>query len=148
MSMFYDEQNPRGDIDCGTESMTHQSFRDECDINVIMRRWNNNGQLPQLNERTPDYGDFSNVMEYLDALKAVDQAATDFQALPSAVREACGNDPARFIAICQDSSPEGVQRLRELGLTEEQETISPPPQEGESIPAEPVQTPTPASEES
>ena len=40
-----------------TESMTQQSFKDECDINVILRRFAVTGELPD-NIRVPQYQDF------------------------------------------------------------------------------------------
>lgn len=41
------------------ESKTHQSFREETDINVIMDRFQRTGQLPPSRQREPQYMDVS-----------------------------------------------------------------------------------------
>lgn len=105
-------------LTCLGEGRTHQSFKDECDINVTMKRWARGGQLTQLNKTVPQYGDFTNVVDYMDALLQIDQAEADFMRLPSAVRAACNNDPGQFIRMIYD--PERIDELRDLGLLEEQ----------------------------
>lgn len=100
--------------DCGTVSRTKQSFKDECDVNVVMRRFANNGVIPTLNKAQPRYGDFATVGSFLDAQVAVIKATDDFNALPSAVRSACQNDPAKFLEMCAD--PERQEELVQLGL--------------------------------
>ena len=44
-------------------SRTQQSFRDECDINNILRKFNVTGELP-LGSVQPQYGDFSGITDY------------------------------------------------------------------------------------
>lgn len=101
--------------DCGNSSRTHQSFKDDCDVNVVMKRFANNGVMPMLNTRgQPQYGDFSNATTYLEARVAVIDAMADFMDLPSAVRTACDNDPGKFLEMCAD--PERTDELVELGL--------------------------------
>ena len=48
-------------------SRTQQSFRDECDINNILRKFNVTGQLP-IGSVQPQYGDFSGITDYQSAL--------------------------------------------------------------------------------
>ncbi len=43
-------------------SRTQQSFRDECDINNILRKFNVTGQLP-IGSVQPQYGDFSGITD-------------------------------------------------------------------------------------
>ena len=45
------------------ESLTQQSFKDECDINEIVRRFGLTGQLPE-NFRAPVSGDFTGIKEW------------------------------------------------------------------------------------
>lgn len=101
---------------CGDVSRTHQSFKDECDINVVMRRYANNGQFPNTNPMQPTYGDFTNSTDYLQARLQVGEAMDEFMQLPSAVRAACDNDPAKFLDMCAD--PERLEELQDLGLAE------------------------------
>lgn len=120
----------------GAVSRTKQSFKDECDVNVVMRRFANNGQLPQTNPQTPTFGDFFNAPSYLDAQVHVLNAIADFEALPARVRKACNNDPAQFLTMVQD--PDRKEELIELGLMER----SVPPQ----LKAEPPEIPAPAAD--
>lgn len=84
------------------EKRTKDSFKDECDINEIMKRYKRNGQLPALVAREPRFGDFSNAMEYQDALNVVLTAQRQFDALPAAVRAECFNNPEVFLEKVQD----------------------------------------------
>lgn len=105
---------PRVSVDCSAGGRTHQSFKDECDVNVVMRRFANNGVMPTTNKGVPSYGDFTTVGSFLDAQMSVIDAQLDFAKLPSAVRKACGNSPAKFLEMCQD--PDRVEELMDLGM--------------------------------
>lgn len=85
------------------KTMTQQQFRDECDINEIVRRFGLTGQLPE-NLRAPQYGDFTGVSDYQTALNAVMAADDAFMELPAHVRERFDNDPAKFVDFCSDDS--------------------------------------------
>lgn len=97
-------------------SRTKQSFKDDCDINAIVRRWQATGVLEHVLNIEPRYGDFSNATDYLDAKQRVINAERNFEALPSSLREASGNDPAKFIEWIHD--PENRQELEAEGLGE------------------------------
>lgn len=86
----------------GEISRTKQSFKEECDVNNIMRKYFRTGQLPELARREPKYGDFASVPDYQEALNTVLRAETIFQALPSSVRAECQNDPAVFLERVKD----------------------------------------------
>lgn len=123
--------------------MTKQAFKDECDINNIVRR-NADGQaVTHLNPNTPQYGDFANVDDYQTAIHAVRAAEEQFAALPALIRERMANDPANLVAFAQD--PNNLDEAVKLGLI-------PAPEEPQaqtvpiSSPPEP-ETPTPDTEE-
>lgn len=111
-------------------SRTQQSFRDECDINNILRKFNVTGQLP-VGSVQPEYGDFSGVTDYQSALNAVMAAQDSFLALPAKVRARFDNDPAFFIEFASDEA--NKDEMRALGLIRE-ETV----QTVVSSPSEPV----------
>jgi len=111
-------------------SRTQQSFRDECDINNILRKFNVTGQLP-IGSVQPEYGDFSGVTDYQSALNAVMAAQDSFLALPAKVRARFDNDPAFFIEFASDEA--NKDEMRALGLIRE-ETV----QTVVSSPSEPV----------
>lgn len=50
-------------LKCEDGTRTQQQFKDECDINEIMRRFGKTGQVPS-NVRAPMYGDFTEVGDF------------------------------------------------------------------------------------
>lgn len=102
---------------CRDDSLASQSSKDECDINVIVRRFGITGQMPQ-SLRLPTYGDFDGVMDYGSALRAIRDADASFMQLPAEVRERFGNDPARFVGFCSDAK--NLPELRRMGLAHEE----------------------------
>ena len=98
-------------------SRTKQSFRDECDINNILRQFNVTGQLP-LGSVQPQYGDFSGITDYQSALNAVMAAQDSFLALPAKVRAKFDNDPALFVEFASDEA--NKDEMKALGLLREE----------------------------
>ena len=80
------------------------SFKDECDINRIMAKYQRTGQLPEVRSRAGQFVDVSAMPEYLDALNLVIEAQDTFAALPAEIRRECSNDPAVFLDRCNDPS--------------------------------------------
>ena len=99
-------------------SRTKQSFKDECDINLIMKRFKrvmNADFLQKFNGFVGgQFGDFSEVTDYRSALDQVRQAQGVFEALPAIVRKRFDNDPALFLDFCHD--PKNSDELVALGL--------------------------------
>lgn len=92
---------------------TKQSFKDECDINNIMRKFVRTGVVSHVNRFGARYG-FAPALEYRDALHIVAEAQLMFAALPAKVRKRFGGDPEEFLAFVQD--PANTDEARELGL--------------------------------
>jgi len=92
---------------------TQQNFKEECDINTIMRKFAVTGQIAPPS-RLPQYGDFTGVTDYKSALEAVMAASEAFYDLPAAVRSFFANDPAAFVDFCGDES--NRDKAIELGL--------------------------------
>lgn len=92
-------------IDCSAEpDKTLQQFKEEVDLNTMIRRFGVTGQPPTASSRTPFYGDFSNVPDYQTALNAVRAAEDGFAALPAAVRERFGNNPGALLDFIGDDA--------------------------------------------
>lgn len=85
-------------------SMTQQHFKDECDINNILRRHENGLPVTHIMSSQGQYGDFSAIPEYQDSLNLVNDAQTAFMALPSHVRARFGHDPSQLIAFVSDKA--------------------------------------------
>jgi len=92
------------------ESMVKGSFKDECDVNKIMAKYRRTGQLPDLVKSDPQFGDFSTVPTYLEAMTVVRRSTEQFEALPAAVRAECGNNPEVFLDRLRD--PEWTKKHR------------------------------------
>jgi hypothetical protein len=111
----------RTQLECTSPSLTKQSFRDECDINALMRRWSASGDLSNVlrsfeleNGFRASYGDYTGVQSYHESLNRVLAAENAFMQLPSSLRERFRNDPGEFLAFVQD--PANERELQTLGL--------------------------------
>lgn len=104
----------------GMPSMAIQSEKDNCDINIIMKRFNVTKQLPPGSVRMPTYGDFSQVGDFHTAMQVVRQAEEAFAQMPSELRSKFGNDPGAFVAFCSEETEDGelvnIEAMRKLGL--------------------------------
>jgi len=117
-------------------SRTKQSFRDECDINNILRQFNVTGQLP-IGSVQPQYGDFSGITDYQSALNAVMAAQDSFLALPAKVRARFDNDPALFVEFASDEA--NKDEMRSLGLIREETATAVVSSPSEPVSGEPAQ---------
>jgi phage internal scaffolding protein len=95
-------------------SLTKQSFSDECDINVIMARYEKTGVLSSENPISPSYGDFTDVVDYDESLRIVMDADEAFMSLPAKVRARFQNDPSEVIEFVRD--PANRSEAVALGL--------------------------------
>lgn len=95
------------------EGMTQQQFADECDINVIVRRFGLTGEMPA-NPRVPLSGDFAGVTDYKSALDALIAADDAFMELPAHVRAEFANDPQKLMEFVADDK--NRQKAVEMGL--------------------------------
>lgn len=103
---------------CGP-SLAQQNFKDECDINNLVRSFGLGAKMPE-NLRLPRYGDFSHISSFHDAVNAIAQARETFDSLPAATRDFFRNDPQRFVAFCEDEK--NRDKAVELGLIQTPET--------------------------
>lgn len=84
------------------DSVVQQQFKDECDINVIVKRFGLTGELPNGIDM-PVSGDFTGVTDFHTALTLVRQAQESFQELPAEIRERFNNEPAKVIAFLDNA---------------------------------------------
>lgn len=95
------------------QGRTKQSFKDECDINVIMGRYMKTGVLNFVNRFAPQYSDVSGI-DYQEAMFTVAQARSMFQQLPAQIRDQFRNDPAQFLDFVHD--PANAAEMAQMGL--------------------------------
>ncbi|AXL14504.1 internal scaffolding protein [Microviridae sp.] len=98
------------------ETLAQQNFRDQCDINRIVKQYGVTGQVP-VTLRTPIQEDFVAVTDYHTAMTAVRKGQESFNALPADVRYRFKNDPGRFVDFCLD--PANLDEAIKLGLAPE-----------------------------
>lgn len=110
-------------------SRTKQEFRDECNINSIMAKYQKGEMVTHVNRFGGNYGDFTSVQDYQSSLNQVMQAQDMFLTLPAKVRSEFHNDPGRFLAFVQD--PKNADELVKMGLA----TARLPEASGEASPS-------------
>lgn len=97
------------------ESMTKQAFRNECDINNILKTYANTGVITHLNTNQPSYMDLTNIdPDYLQTLNSINSASDSFLQLPALLRKKFDNDPLTFLSFV--TNPANADELVNLGL--------------------------------
>lgn len=96
------------------ESLTQQHMKEECDIRAIIKRHDRTGIIEHVNRGVAQYGDYSEVNEYREALDLVNSAMESFEGLPSDIRKMFDNDPGEFFEFA--TNPDNAERMVELGL--------------------------------
>lgn len=100
-------------LSCVSVDRTQQHFKQECDINTLVERFGIGYSMPQ-GLRMPQYGDFSHISNFHEALNQIAAARETFDALPAYLRDRFHNDPGRFVDFAID--PKNVPELEKLGL--------------------------------
>lgn len=109
-------------IECTDRSLAQRQFREDSDINTIVRRFNLTGQLPQ-GVQVPQYVDFGSVSDYHTALNMVMSADSAFMALPADVRARFENDPGQLVDFVSDSK--NYEEAVKLGLALPKRNLEP-----------------------
>lgn len=100
---------------CQEPTLAQQQFKDECDINNILRQFNVTGLLPEA-PLSPRYGDFTGISDYHTAMNRVIAAEEEFASLPATIRARFDNDAGNLIAFLDDEANRA--EAIELGLVE------------------------------
>ena len=95
------------------EDRTQQQFKEESDINEIVRRFGLTGQVPE-GVGIPMSGDFTDVSDFHTAMNMVRTAEAEFMKLPAEVRARFSNDPGAVIQFLDD--PANLDEAVRLGL--------------------------------
>lgn len=108
-----DEASDESALECPEPSLTKQEFVEECDINVIIKRFGLGMELPE-NARVPVNSEFEEVFDFQSAMNAVVNAREQFMLFPAHVRARFHNDPAEMIDFV--SNAENRDEAIKLGL--------------------------------
>lgn len=90
-----------------------QQFKDDCDVNTIMRRFQKTGVIDHVAKHQPIYG-FASSQSYHESMNIVAIADSMFNDLPSSIRNEFSNNPEAFLEFVQD--PKNAERAAELGI--------------------------------
>jgi phage internal scaffolding protein len=114
--ILYSETNPppKPGVDCSVEpTKTDQSQAQSCDVNFILKKYQQTGILPGTNVESV-YRDVSDVPTYQEALNTVINAQQQFEALDAHTRKKFSNDPSEFLEFASNS--ENAPELIKMGL--------------------------------
>lgn len=128
-------------IDYGDEPGADQSFKDDCNINVIMERAARGAEMIDpvvMNGKVGQYLDLSNAPEdYHHAQNIILDTQERFNAFPARIRNRFENDPGLMLEFLAD--PSNKDEAIELGLIEK--APSEPPVPAPAAPVVPPATP-------
>lgn len=97
-------------------TLAQQQFKDQCDINVIMAKYQKTGEFAHATKKEGRYADFTGITDYKEMLDTVQYAKEAFSLLPAKVRARFRNDPAELLAFVQDDK--NYDEALKLGLVE------------------------------
>lgn len=109
------------------KSMAVQSEKENCDINVIVKRFGVTGVAPG-SVRPLSYENYEDVFDFQSAMNSIRSAEETFAALPADLRRRFANDPQLYLEFC--SKAENIPEMRRMGmaLPEPEPAPAPAPQ--------------------
>lgn len=146
-----------GSISCRTVnnelSLTIQAEKDSCDLNYIIARYGLTEKpvkhiaaelscTPFVRKEQGQYGDFSSLVDYHEAVRQVQKIDDLFLELPAAVRARFSNDPGELLSFIDN--PDNRLEAIKLGLVAAPQD-SQVPQGAASAPSKEGEVKTPAS---
>jgi phage internal scaffolding protein len=102
-------------------SRTKQEFRDECDVNNILKKYKNTGLLTHMREHAGAYDDFTSFEDYHSSMNKLLEAQEAFDALPATLRKKFNNDPGQFIEFV--TNKDNLEEMRDLGLAKPSRSV-------------------------
>lgn len=107
-------------------SMTKQEFRDETDINNILRQYKVTGMINHINAQAAQgkYEDLPDPLDFQASLHLVRDAQAAFDSLPSRIRDRFQNNANAFLEFCSD--PRNQAEMQKLGISPAPAPEAPP----------------------
>lgn len=107
------KRRPRVQVFFTQPSLTKQEFTQEVNINNIVAKYVQTGELP-FSSREPVYADVTKLPDYHEARNIVAKAEQTFEAFPAQVREKFKNDPQEMFKWASD--PNNLKEAINAGL--------------------------------
>lgn len=111
----------------GEISLTDQSLKKSCDINVMMAKFAKTGIAP-ISNKSPRFADVSNVKTLSEMYELSQIAQETFQELPAKVRKLMNNDASKLENFVLDEANKEICLKHGL-LVQEKAPKKPQPQE-------------------
>lgn len=128
----------RVQLECNDKSRTKQAFANECNVNLIMKKYTKTGLVAHLAKHKGSYGDLINSLDYHESMNSLLEADQAFSSLPSGIRNEFQNDPASFLEFAQN--PDNHDELIKMGLASSTGVY---PKDEIKAPGEPIPEPSP-----
>jgi phage internal scaffolding protein len=122
-------------------TMAKQSFKESCDVNHILKKYQKTGVLPIMKNQKL-YEDFADAPTYHESMNIIAKSTEQFEGLDADLRDRFNNDPYKFLEFVnnEDNSDEMIK----LGLKEKPIVDDNTPIKVEVIPKESETPTTPA----
>lgn len=95
-------------IDCSEPKLTDQSYKNMCDINVIMANYAKTGVFGHETLTPPRFIDNTTIPNLIEAYDIVTRAENLFYELPADIRRLMDNDPSQLEAFVQNPENEAI----------------------------------------
>lgn len=94
------------------DGRTKQAFKDATDINKILVKAAKTGAVNHLSRYQPEYGDFTDMPDLLEAHQRLERANQIFNELPGEIKREFGQSPEAFFAFAND--PANIDKLKQM----------------------------------
>lgn len=111
---------------CLEPTRTQQQFKEECDINFLMKRFGVTGEIPQ-NIRAVINDDFAEVFDFQTAMNTIRKGEEAFMQMPSGVRARFQNNPSVFVQWLSDEDNRPAAEKLGLVLPKPKEKVDSEP---------------------
>ena len=95
-------------------SKTQQQYKEQCDVNNILAKYQKTGQVTHIAKTKGNYIDLTGVQSYQESMNTIIKAQNAFMQLPATVRKELGNDPQQLITLLSDEKQK--EKAEKLGL--------------------------------
>ena len=119
------------------DSMTQQSHAAAADVRNIIKQYDRTGLIANVNKGVAQYGDYSEVNEYAEALNMVREANESFAQIPSHIREQSDNNAGLFFEFATD--PKNEEKMIQMGLAKAPDTVVEVTPKSDPAPPAPVE---------
>lgn len=101
-------------LEPGEGSGAKQSMKDECNVNLIVSRFEETGLISHIAEGVPQFVDAGELGDYRSIIEQVRKVDEYFAGLPAVVRTTFENDASAFMDFLESGAT--VEDLEALGL--------------------------------